>query len=200
MYNLDMGEHLLSEESHQPRVVVGVTGSIAAHKAIDIVSQLVRRKCDVRVVMTADALRFVTEVPFRTLSRHLVVTDLFESTREWKPTHIALADWADTVVVAPATANTIAKVALGLADNALTCLLLSLKPQTPVVFAPAMNGRMWMHEATVENVRLLKERGVEFLEPEDGQLACGYEGKGRLCEVETIVERVWELASHSMRG
>lgn len=176
-----------------PRVVVGVTGSIAAYKAVELVSQLVRRGCAVQVVMTEDALRFVTEVPFKTLSQNEVVHDLYASDASWKPSHIALSDWADVVVVAPATANTIAKAACGIADNALTCLLLSLRPETGLLFAPAMNGRMWMHEATRENVQVLTGRGAEFVDPEEGVLACGYEGKGRMSPVETVLAKVIQM-------
>lgn len=180
-------------------VVVGVTGSIAAHKAIDLVSLLTKgcdgTRCEVRAVMTADAQKFVTEVPFRTLSRNAVVRDLYESDEQWTPRHIALADWADLLVIAPATANTIAKLAHGIADNALTCLALALRQETGLLIAPAMNGRMWQHPATVENVRVLKSRGVEFIGPEEGLQACGYSGKGRMSPVEQIAERVRQRLS-----
>jgi phosphopantothenoylcysteine synthetase/decarboxylase len=180
-------------------VVVGVTGSIAAHKAIDLVSLLTKgcdgTRCEVRAVMTADAQKFVTEVPFRTLSRNAVVRDLYESDEQWTPRHIALADWADLLVIAPATANTIAKLAHGIADNALTCLALALRQETGLLIAPAMNGRMWQHPATVENVRVLKSRGVEFIGPEEGLQACGYSGKGRMSPVEQIAERVRQKLS-----
>ena len=180
-------------------VVVGVTGSIAAHKAIDLVSLLTKgcdgTRCEVRAVMTADAQKFVTEVPFRTLSRNAVVRDLYESDEQWTPRHIALADWADLLVIAPATANTIAKLAHGIADNALTCLALALRQETGLLIAPAMNGRMWQHPATVENVRVLKSRGVEVIGPEEGLQACGYSGKGRMSPVEQIAERVRQKLS-----
>ena len=180
-------------------VVVGVTGSIAAHKAIDLVSLLTKgcdgTRCEVRVVMTADAQKFVTEVPFRTLSRNAVVRDLYESDEQWTPRHIALADWADLLVIAPTTANTIAKLAHGIADNALTCLALALRQETGLLIAPAMNGRMWQHPTTVENVRVLKSRGVEFIGPEEGLQACGYSGKGRMSPVEQIAERVRQKLS-----
>ncbi len=180
-------------------VVVGVTGSIAAHKAIDLVSLLTKgcdgTRCELRAVMTADAQKFVTEVPFRTLSRNAVVRDLYESDEQWTPRHIALADWADLLVIAPATANTIAKLAHGIADNALTCLALALRQETGLLIAPAMNGRMWQHPATVENVRVLKSRGVEFIGPEEGLQACGYSGKGRMSPVEQIAERVRQKLS-----
>ena len=129
-------------------IVLGVTGSIAAHKAVEICSQLTKQGADVRVVMTADAQRFVTALPFKTLSRHPVVTDLYDEDEGWKPAHIELADQADLLLVAPATANTIAKLATGLADDALSCLALALNPEAKMLIAPAMNGKMWLHPAT----------------------------------------------------
>ena len=112
------------------KIILGVTGSIAAHKAADLASLLTKQKCSVRVVMTADAQRFITPLPFQVLSRHPVVTGLFEEEGGWKPTHIELADQADLLLIAPATANVIAKLAHGLADNALTCIALALNPQS----------------------------------------------------------------------
>ena len=146
-------------------VVLGVTGSIAAHRALDLASGLAKQGCDVRVVMTADALRFVTEVPFRTLSRNPVITDLYAGTEGWEPGHIKLADVADLLLVAPATANTIAKLAHGLADDALSCIALALAPQAKLLVAPAMNGKMWLHPATQQNVAALRSRGAEFIGP-----------------------------------
>lgn len=175
------------------KVVLGVTGSIAAHKAADLASQLTRRGCDVHVIMTADALRFITPVPFQTLSRNPVVTDLYESESGWKPVHITLADEADLLLIAPATANTIAKLALGLANDALSCVALALNPQAKILIAPAMNGKMWQHPATRQNVQTLQARGAEFIGPEEGMLSCGYEGVGRLWPVEKIVERALAL-------
>lgn len=178
--------------SERPQVILGVTGSIAAHKAVDLASRLTREDCDVHVVLTADALRFVTALPFKTLSRHPVVTDLYDDEEGWKPAHIRLADEADLLVVAPATANKIAQLALGLAADALSCLALALNPEAKVLMAPAMNGRMWRHPATQGHVRTLESRGVEFLGPEEGLLSCGYEGLGRLWSVDGIAERVLE--------
>ena len=145
--------------SAEPKIILGVTGSIAAHKAADLASLLVKWGCIVRVVMTADAQRFITPLPFKTLSRHPVVTDLYQEEQGWKPTHIELADEADLLLIAPATAQTIAKMALGLADDALSCIALALNPQAKVLIAPAMNGKMWMHPATQQNAALLQERG-----------------------------------------
>src|SRR5262249_11433451 len=114
-------------------IVLGITGSIAAHKAADLVSFLTKQGCDVHVVMTADALRFVTALPLKTLSRHPVVTDLYDEEEGWKPTHIKLADEADLLLIAPATANVLAKMAHGLADDALTCIALALQPAAKVL-------------------------------------------------------------------
>ena len=175
------------------QVILGVTGSIAAHKAVDLCSQLTKQGCDVHVVMTADAQRFVTALPFKTLSRHAVVTDLYDEEEGWKPTHVHLADEAGLLLVAPATANTLAKLAHGLADDALSCLALALNPQAKILFAPAMNGRMWVHPATQQNVAALKARGAECIGPSEGMLSCGYEGIGRMVEVEAIVRRALEL-------
>src|SRR5678809_848226 len=121
-------------------VVLGVTGSIAAYKAAELTSQLTKQGCDVRVVLTGDALKFITALPFKTLSRHPVVTDLYDEEEGWKPTHIRLADEADLLLIAPATANTIAKLALGIADDALSCIALALNPRARLLIAPAMNG------------------------------------------------------------
>jgi len=176
-------------------IVLGVTGSIAAHKAADLASMLTKQGCQLRVVMTADALRFITALPFKTLSRHSVVTDLYDEEEGWKPTHIKLADEADLLLIAPATANVIAKLAHGIADDALTCIALALNPKAGVVIAPAMNGKMWLHPATQQNTATLKARGAEFIGPDEGLLSCGYEGIGRLWPVERIATRVMELAS-----
>jgi phosphopantothenoylcysteine decarboxylase len=174
-------------------IVLGVTGSIAAYKAAELASQLVKQDCDVRVVMTADALRFITPLPFKTLSRHPVVSDLYDEEEGWKPTHIQMADEADLLLIAPATANTIAKLALGLANDALSCVALALNPRAKILIAPAMNGKMWLHPATQQHVATLRSRGVEFLGPDEGLLSCGYEGLGRLWPVEKVAERALEL-------
>jgi phosphopantothenoylcysteine synthetase/decarboxylase len=179
--------------SKQKNIVLGVTGSIAAHKAVDLASLLAKQNCAVRVVMTADALKFVTPLPFKTLSRHAVVTDLYDEEDGWKPTHITLADEADLLLVAPATANFIAKMTHGHADDALSCIALALNPEAKVLLAPAMNGKMWQHPATQQNVTTLKERGVYFVGPDAGLLSCGYEGLGRLESVEDIVESTMKL-------
>jgi phosphopantothenoylcysteine decarboxylase len=179
--------------SSEPIIILGVTGSIAAHKAADLTSLLVKKGCAVRVIMTADAQKFITPLPFKTLSRHPVVTDLFLEAQEWKPAHIELADQAGLLLVAPATANIIAKMALGLADDSLSCTALALNPKAKILIAPAMNGKMWLHPATQANTATLKNRGAEFIGPEEGALACGYEGIGRMWPVEKIAARAVEL-------
>jgi phosphopantothenoylcysteine decarboxylase len=175
------------------QVVIGVTGSIAAHKAADLTSLLVKGGCNVRVVMTADAQKFITPLPFKTLSRNPVITDLYDEEEGWKPTHIRLADEAHLMIIAPATAQTIAKLAHGLADDALTCIALALNPEAKMLIAPAMNGKMWMHPATQENVATLKKRGANFIGPDKGMLSCGYEGLGRLWNVEEIAQHALTL-------
>jgi phosphopantothenoylcysteine decarboxylase len=175
------------------KVVLGVTGSIAAHKAADLASLLAKTGCDVRVVLTADAQKFITPLPFKTLTRHPVVTDLYDEEEGWKPAHIRLADEADFLLIAPATANVIAKMANGIADDALTCIALALNPKAKVLIAPAMNGKMWLHPATQSNVKVLKSRGAEFIGPDKGMLSCGYEGIGRLWPIGKIVEHFLSL-------
>ncbi len=172
-----------------------MTGSIAAHKAADLASLLTRQKCQVHVVMTADAQHFITPLPFKVLTRQPVVTDLYDEEEGWKPAHIRLADEADLLLIAPATANVMAKLAHGMADDALTCIALALNPKAKILIAPAMNGKMWLHPATQENVATLKTRGAEFIGPDEGMLSCGYEGIGRLWPVEAIAERVVEIVA-----
>jgi phosphopantothenoylcysteine decarboxylase len=179
--------------SKTKNIVLGVTGSIAAHKAADLASGLAKQKCNVRVVMTADAQRFITPLPFKTLSRNPVITDLYDEEEGWKPTHIRLADEADLLLIAPATANVMAKLAHGFADDALTCIALALNSEAKILLAPAMNGKMWLHPVTQQNVATLRKRGVEFIGPEAGMLSCGYEGVGRLWPVEKIAERALKL-------
>ena len=176
-----------------PVVIVGVTGSIAAYKAADLVSKLVKRDCEVHVVMTHGAQEFITPLTMQTLSKNVVVTSVFDGTHGWKPGHIDLADRAQLLLIAPATANLIAELAHGLAGNPI-CEI-ALATLAPVLIAPAMNGKMWAHAATQQNVALLKSRGVEFIGPEEGMLACGYEGLGRLWSVDDIVERAMQIVA-----
>src|SRR5215831_17912525 len=174
-------------------VILGITGSIAAYKAADLASQLTKQECEVHVILTQDALRFITPLPFKTLSRHPVITDLYDEEEGWKPTHIKLADEADLFLLAPATANILAKLAHGLANDALSCIALALNAKAKILIAPAMNGKMWLHPATQQNVATLKSRGAEFIGPEKGLLSCGYEGLGRLWPVDKVAERALKL-------
>ena len=177
-------------------IILGVTGSIAAYKAADIASQLKKLGHSVHCVMTKDATHFITSLTLQTLSQHPVIVDLFEEGEGgWQPSHLPLADTADLLVVAPATANVIAKLALGIADDALSTIALALRPKAKVLIAPAMNDKMWLHPATQANVKLLQARGVEFIGPEKGLLACGYEGIGRLWDTDKIVEKIQKMLS-----
>lgn len=175
------------------RVILGVTGSIAAYKAADLTSQLTKLGAEVHPVMTAAARQFIAPLTLQTLARQPVAADLWEEGGGWRPGHIELADEADLLLVAPATADTLAHFALGLAPDVLSSLYLAAR--CPVLIAPAMNGKMWAHPATAANVATLKARGVEFIGPEEGMLACGYEGLGRLWPVEGIVERAVALVA-----
>jgi phosphopantothenoylcysteine decarboxylase / phosphopantothenate---cysteine ligase len=168
-----------------PVVVLGVTGCIGAYKACEVLRELQRRELDVRVVMTAAATRFVTPMTFEALSRHPVFHDQWEPGREGDIRHISLADEADLLLVAPATANIVGKFARGIADDALSTLYTATR--APVVVAPAMNVNMLEHPAVRENLDILRARGVGLVEPGSGYLACGWLGRGRLAEVDEIV-------------
>jgi len=172
-------------------IVLGVSGSIAAYKAADLTSRLAKCGHRVFVVMTNHATEFVTPLTFQVLSRNPVTTGIFDEKESWHPGHIALADQADLLLIAPATANVIAKLAHGIADDALTSI--ALATPAPLLIAPAMNGKMWLHPATTQNVKTLSSRGAQFIGPEDGLLACGYEGIGRLWNVEAIAAKAHEI-------
>jgi phosphopantothenoylcysteine synthetase/decarboxylase len=171
-------------------VVMGVTGSIAAYKAAELVRLLKQRDLDVWVTMTRAATAFVGELTFRTLSQHPVGVDMFAAREEWQPEHISLSDRARLLLVAPCTANVLAKLAHGLADDLLTAT--ALATTAPLVIAPAMNEKMWEHPATRENVRLLSGRGAHIVEVGSGDLACGYQGKGRMASLDAILAAVEE--------
>jgi phosphopantothenoylcysteine decarboxylase/phosphopantothenate--cysteine ligase len=175
-------------------VVVGVTGSIAAYKAAELVSALRQRGARVYVLMTQEAKRFVGEATFQALSENEVVSDLFKEIEGMTPTHIRLAERAHAFVVAPATANILAKMRYGLADDIVSCVYLATR--APVVIAPAMNCHMWDHPAVAENLKALAARPKHRVaEPESGFLACGYEGKGRLAPAERILESIEAAAA-----
>ena len=175
------------------KIVLGITGSIAAYKAADLASQLVKQGHDVHVVMTRAATEFITPLTLQTLTRNPVIVSLEDEKQSWKPGHIDLADQADLFLVAPATANVLGEFANGLAPDPLTSVYLALPRKTPVIIAPAMNGKMWLHPATQRNIAVLKADGCIFIDPAEGSLACGYEGIGRLAPVEDILARVANL-------
>jgi len=167
-------------------IILGVTGGIAAYKAAEIVRLLVKDGATVRAIMTKNAQEFITPLTLQTLSGNPVSTETFSLTQESEIGHIRLADSADLILIAPATANVIAKLAHGLADDLLTTVLLATT--APVLVAPAMNVHMYAHALVQENMRKLASLGYGFVEPAEGFLACGYEGKGRLADPEDIVE------------
>ncbi|MCQ4086005.1 bifunctional phosphopantothenoylcysteine decarboxylase/phosphopantothenate--cysteine ligase CoaBC [Saccharibacillus sp. JS10] len=167
------------------KILLGVTGGIAAYKAATLCSQLVKAGADVQVIMTEGAQQFIPALTLQVLTRNTVHTDTFEEHNPKVVNHIDLADWADLVLIAPATANIIGKLANGLADDMLSTTMLAVT--SPVMIAPAMNVHMYSHPAVVQNMQTLVDRGAMMIEPGDGMLACGYVGKGRLEEPETIV-------------
>ncbi len=175
------------------KIILGVTGGIAAYKAAELVRELVRAGAEVFVVMTRSAQAFITPLTFQTLSGNKVTTELFSLIEESEIGHIALADRAELLVIAPATANIIGKIAGGIADDMLTTIVMATK--APVLLAPAMNVHMWENPICQENIQKLRSRGFHFIDPEAGDLACGYEGKGRLAEVPAIVEEIRSILS-----
>lgn len=170
------------------RILLGVSGGIAAYKACDLTSKLTQLGADVRVVMTKSAMKFVSPLTFQALSRNEVYTDTFIEEDPSKIAHIDVADWAEIAIIAPATANIISKIAYGIADDMLTTTLLATRAD--IYIAPAMNVHMYEHEAVKQNMQKLADWGYHFIEPGAGYLACGYVGKGRLEEPQTIIETI----------
>ncbi|MCI7737391.1 MAG: bifunctional phosphopantothenoylcysteine decarboxylase/phosphopantothenate--cysteine ligase CoaBC [Clostridiales bacterium] len=181
----------MPDKTEKKCVVLGVTGGIAAYKACEILRLLQKRGMDVFVVMTKNATRFVAPPTFETLSGHPVAVDTFERPTTWEVEHIALAKRADLFLIAPATANIIAKMACGIADDMLSTTVLATR--APVMIAPAMNTGMWENPATQENLRTLMARGVQVVAPASGHLACGDSGAGKLEDVAVIVRRAIEM-------
>ncbi len=174
-------------------IVLGISGSIAAYKAADLASRLVKDGHEVHVVMTRAATEFITPLTLQVLTRRPVLVSLEDEKQSWKPGHIELADNAGLLLVAPASADVIGNFANGLAPDPLAAIYLALPRPTPVVIAPAMNGKMWDHPATCRNVARLREDGCHFVGPAAGDLACGYQGIGRMAEVESVIEAVGKL-------
>jgi phosphopantothenoylcysteine decarboxylase/phosphopantothenate--cysteine ligase len=185
--------------SEKRNVLLGVTGSIAAYKAVEFARLLVSRGYDVRVIMSSSAQKFVTALTFQSVTGKAVMTDLWDSNSVENIEHIEIADWADVFVIAPATADVIAKIALGTADSPILAAALATK--APIVLAPAMNVNMYEHPATQENITKLKSRGVSFVDPEEGALACGWNGAGRLADIWDIFYQTRRaLTSHDLKG
>lgn len=174
-------------------IVLGVTGGIAAYKAAEFVRLLVKQEASVHVVMTRHAQEFITPLTFQTLSGNPVVTDPFVLLEEAKIGHVALADLAEIIVILPATANMIGKISNGIADDFLSTMVMASK--APVLFAPSMNVNMWENPALQKNIEVLKERGYHFMEPGEGELACHWYGKGRLADLNEVIEKMEELLS-----
>ena len=175
-------------------IILGVSGSIAAYKAAEITSRLTERGASVFPVMTEAATKLIQPITLQTLARNPVAYDLWKEAEGWQPGHIDLADQADLLLVAPATANCIANFAHGLAPDLLSSI--HLATEAPLMLAPAMNGKMLAHPATQANLKTLTDRGVQLIEPDTGMLACGYEGKGKLAPVDVIVQSVVDFLAN----
>jgi phosphopantothenoylcysteine decarboxylase/phosphopantothenate--cysteine ligase len=184
--------HKMLENRH---ILLGVTGGIAAYKAVDLAGKLTTGGAEVKTVMTEAACRLVGPKSFEAVTQSSVFTTMWSTTEDFSISHIALADWADVVVVAPATANIIAKVAQGICDDLLSTTLCACWAK-PMLFAPAMNTRMWENPATQANVETLKKRGFQLIGPEEGRLACGTEGLGRMSEPQDIMDAIEKIASN----
>jgi len=176
-------------------IVLGVTGSIAAYKAADIASKLTQAGAKVEVVMTDSATKFIAPLTLRSITGRPVITDMFEPAAEFKIGHIALAEAADVVAIAPATANTIAKLAAGIADDMLTCTVLATK--APIILAPAMNVNMFENPVTQDNLAKLKARGFTIVDPASGRLASGKIGLGRLADIDRIIGTIKQVLGRS---
>lgn len=177
------------------KIILGITGSIAAYKAADLASRLVKDGHEVHALMTRAASEFIAPLTLQVLTRNPVLVSFEDEKQAWKPGHIDLADRAELFLVAPLSAATLARLANGLADDPLTATYLALPRTTPVLLAPAMNGKMWDHPATQRNVALLRADGCHFVGPEEsGMLACGYEGAGRLAALEVIQAAIETLS------
>ncbi len=171
------------------KVLVGVTGGIATYKSCSLVNALISQGAEVRVVMTDNAKKFVSAHTFQVLTNHPVYDDLWRPVDQNTVEHISLAHWPDVIVIAPATANTISKIALGMADNLLTTVILASLPKTKIVIAPAMNTNMWENPLVQKNIKVLQEMSkFIFVEPRSGVLACRDEGKGKIAENDDIIK------------
>ena len=183
-------------ELRDKTILIGVTGGIAIHKSLDYASQLVKWGASVHVVMTQNATRLINPLQFQVLSRNPVLIDLFDTREDWKPPHIDLADRADLLSIVPATANILGKMANGIADDALSTVAVSV--HCPILVAPAMNGHMLQNPSVQHNINTLKKNGVKFVDPESGDLACGYQGDGRLSSVDVILDSTKDILTQQI--
>jgi phosphopantothenoylcysteine decarboxylase/phosphopantothenate--cysteine ligase len=172
-------------------VILGVTGSIAAYKACDIISALRKENIEVQAVLTQEAQEFITPLSIQTLSRNKVITDMFALPEEWHPVHTAIAEKAGLILIAPATANVIGKLANGICDDLLTCIVFA--SGAPVLIAPAMNEKMYRHKIVRENIEKLEKIGYKFIGPIKGRLACGHVDTGHIAGTGQIVKEVKRL-------
>lgn len=189
---------MAKESFNGKKILIGVTGGIAAYKAAEIVSQLTQKGACVKAIMTKCAMEFVTPLTFQTLSHNKVYTDMFEKVDNYSPVHISLAEESDLVLIAPATANIIGKIAHGIADDFLSTVVMSVSGRArncPVLIAPAMNENMYLNPIVQENIGKLKKLGYVFISPEKGPLACQKVGEGRLASFDTIMEALAKAVS-----
>ena len=173
---------------------IGITGGISAYIILSLIRDFKKSGAEVKILATPNALNFVTKLTLQNLSQNNVYIEEFDI-KDWKPEHISLSDWADIMLIAPASANTISKIAHGIADNLLTSVVCAFSKK--IILAPAMNCNMWRNETIQNNLKILQSRGIEILEPETGFLACGYIGKGRLCAINKIFDAVKEALNYS---
>lgn len=177
------------------KILVGITGGIAAYKICSLVNMFLKEGADVKVVMTPSATKFVTPLTFQTLTNHPVYVDMFQTINKEEVEHISLANWADMVVIAPATANTIGKIASGVADNLLTTVVMALPSKTPALIVPAMNVSMWQNPLVQKNIKTLEQQRGKyiFIPPREGMLACRIEGEGKIAENKDILEKARQI-------
>jgi len=171
------------------KILVGITGGIAAYKTCSLINMFLKEEADVKVVMTEAATKFVTPLTFQALTNHVVYTDMWQVVNKEEVEHISLAKWADVVIVSPATANTIGKIACGIADNLLTTIIMATPKETPILIVPAMNTNMWNNSLVQKNIEILgKDKKYLFVEPREGILVCRDEGAGKIADNKDILE------------
>lgn len=178
------------------KILIGITGGIAAYKTCSLVNMFLKEGAYVRVIMTEAAMKFVAPLTFQALTNHPVYTDMFETYNKEEVEHISLAQWADILIVSPVTANTIGKIANGIADNLLTTVIMALPEETPVLMVPAMNTNMWDNPFVQKNIKILAEnKNYAFVKPEKGILACRAEGEGKIADNENIINTAKKILS-----